>query len=750
MPINHRTSFAKKCSDDPAARQRTPGCSVRASDNVNVKKFEPHPRTRLGVSPSAPSLNEVSAPTSNSNPLFSSNPLFPLNVSNRPVITTKVDATMTMTMNNDTDNDTDAGTDNVNVNEGARNSSLSGVKINYIDESTRKLHENYIKRFKEHHNTTPKDIMAAEMSQSTYIKDQDIMHDYINRVSKISEQGYTLHPDPKTHNEYMKTFLNKQTGDVAVAYRGTQTWIGQDGRANLANTVQLTKFRQMMSEHANVDLRTKKAKILQETNEYIKSNYGDKVTLTTGHSQGSHDSTQAKRNFFNKAKSVVFQPAPGGEVRLDEGKMFTTPNDIVSMQGKLKAKLTMGQMYKMNYTQSTDTSVLNRLTGGHMLDNQAAAVPSAVGESASTVRPLENVKITAAKNFGRGVATGFAPAMLADALVESVASDQNEHAKTAEKAVLSAGGESAVSSMVAGTSAGFAEAVLPVYASWEAANFTHDTLSNAMKDDTTTPEAVKEAISGAGSGEVGGATFAVTRAAQNAAVNVARSALASTAETVGAAAAETAGVEMATTMGTAAAVEAAELGGLAAAEAGLLTATEVTGALAASEGGLNPVLDAVFIASALGAGVGGLIGLISGATSQNNNAEQEQQRETERLNALLRSPAYKLEQHNIKIEQQRKQDAADARDTYIDFVQSGSKFSETYRFHKEQGDTLREALENYDKYVNVPGYDPYRDLYAETAVERNEMTLNEMNLESEDSLEIMNSANNFELSQTVT
>ena len=306
-------------------------------------------------------------------------------------------------------------------------------------------------------------------------------------------------------------------------------------------TLQLTKFRQMMSDHANVDLRTKKAKILQETNEYIKSNYGDKVSLTTGHSQGSHDSTQAKRNFFNKAKSVVFQPAPGGEVRLDEGKMFTTPNDIVSMQGKLKAKLTMGQMYKMNYTQSTDTSVLNRLTGGHMLDNQAAAVPSAVGESAPlandnvNVIVNDNVKMTAAKNFGRGVATGFAPAMLADVLVESVASDQNEHAKTAEKAVLTAGGESAVSSMVAGTSAGFAEAVLPVYASWEAANFTHDTLSNAMKDDTTTPEAVKEAISGAGSGELAGATFAVTRATQTAAVNVARSALASTAETAGAA-----------------------------------------------------------------------------------------------------------------------------------------------------------------------------------------------------------------------
>ena len=36
--------------------------------------------------------------------------------------------------------------------------------------------------------------------------------------------------------------------------------------------------------------------------------------------------------------------------------------------------------------------------------------------------------------------------MLADVLVESVASDQNEHAKTAEKAVLTATGEGALSS----------------------------------------------------------------------------------------------------------------------------------------------------------------------------------------------------------------------------------------------------------------------------------------------------------------
>ena len=41
MPIKYRSNFSKKCSDDPAARLRTPGCAVR------VKPFEPHSRTKV-------------------------------------------------------------------------------------------------------------------------------------------------------------------------------------------------------------------------------------------------------------------------------------------------------------------------------------------------------------------------------------------------------------------------------------------------------------------------------------------------------------------------------------------------------------------------------------------------------------------------------------------------------------------------------------------------------------------------------
>ena len=56
---------------------------------------------------------------------------------------------------------------------------------------------------------------------------------------------------------------------MAVAYRGTQTWIGEDGRANISNTLGITKIRHAIHDQFNVDLRTKKAKIIHDNNTYI-------------------------------------------------------------------------------------------------------------------------------------------------------------------------------------------------------------------------------------------------------------------------------------------------------------------------------------------------------------------------------------------------------------------------------------------------------------------------------------------------
>ena len=127
------------------------------------------------------------------------------------------------------------------------------------------------------------------MSQATYISNENVLNEYISGVSSIENQGWKLDTDPQTQNEYMKTFVNETTGDVAVAYRGTVTWIGEDGRANLANTLKLTKARQAIKDQTSIDLRTSKASILQKTNEYIKQKYPGRVTLTSGHSQGGHD-----------------------------------------------------------------------------------------------------------------------------------------------------------------------------------------------------------------------------------------------------------------------------------------------------------------------------------------------------------------------------------------------------------------------------------------------------------------------------
>ena len=141
-------------------------------------------------------------------------------------------------------------------------------RFKYISDEQRADYENRIKVFKDHPNTTSQDINAAEMSQVTYIKDPNEQTEYIEKVSSLGDTGWRLDNDPKTSNEYMKTFI-KENGDVAVAYRGTQTWVGQDGRANVANTVQLTKAKQLVKDTFNVELRTKKAQVLKDTNEYI-------------------------------------------------------------------------------------------------------------------------------------------------------------------------------------------------------------------------------------------------------------------------------------------------------------------------------------------------------------------------------------------------------------------------------------------------------------------------------------------------
>ena len=343
MPIKYRSNFSKKCSDDPAARLRTPGCAVR------VKPFEPHSRTKVKKSVTG---NPGTGKTENENETEIGN-------GNGNVVTPSEEAS-----------------DN---RESATGPQIAGIRLQYISDAQRQAHLMSIKKFAEHPDATPRDIFAGELAQAAYINDPNVMDEYINNVSSIGEKGYILDTDINTQNTYMKTFVNPQTGDVAVAYRGTVDWLGQDGAANVTNTFGLTKVRQFISDEMDVDLRARKATQVNETNRYIQSKYPGRVTLTAGHSQGGHDATQAKKQFFQDAESIVFMPAPGGEVKKGEGKMWTTPNDIVSAKGKLYSMFS--QNYNTSVMRSTDPSLLNTITMGHMSDNFAPPVPDAAQES---------------------------------------------------------------------------------------------------------------------------------------------------------------------------------------------------------------------------------------------------------------------------------------------------------------------------------------------------------------------------------
>ena len=189
-----------------------------------------------------------------------------------------------------------------------------------------------------------------------------------------------------------------------------------------------------------------------------------------------------------------------------------------------------------------------------------------------------------------------------------------------------------------------------------------------------------------------------------------------------------------------------EMGTLAAVEGSLATATEVTGAAAAVQGGVDPVADVAFLGALVATGLAAGVGAVLGAF--NEGEKEKQKREAEEKLGWEQAKAdsnYRIQQHRLQVEDNKKQDAITDRKDYIKYIQhKGSKYQDQ---GKAQGDTVREALAVYDENLNQPGYNPYRDLYAETAVERNKMKA--MNLESEDSLEIMNSKN-FELSQSAT
>ena len=648
-----RTKIKMKCPTDPAARKRIPGCAPikLKTATLNVPEPAPGPEPIPGPGPGpSPTPNPTPSPSPGPGPTPkpSPSPIPPAPPGPAP-------------------------------DKPKYQPVLAGRGIRYISDAQRKAHLDSIKKFREHPDVTDRDIFAGELAQAAYINDPDVMADYIDNVS-TKMKGYTFDSDPNVSNKYVKTFVNPKTGDVAVAYRGTVDWVGQDGAANITNTVGLTKFRQMVADELNVDVRSDKAKLLKTTNENILKKYPGKVSLTAGHSQGGHDATQSKKTYFKEAESIVFMPAPGGEVKKGEGRMWTTPNDIVSLKGKTYSMFS--QNFDMKHISST---VGDGPISSHLSDNFAPTVPKQgqsqqtdesgiqlqeltdrseltnVSES-QTVNERTPLVVTENTNptsvikpaVAEGVKTsakGMATAMASSAIFHGIdpdATGQTELLGTAATNVAldstAAGGMAFLSGApVAATAATVAaEVTAPTVAAYEAGDAVYNAMDKATEDMKNRPAA------GALTGGATGATAAVTATATgkviSAGVNTIKAARAGAALQETATAAE-GGIELAEGAGVVA--EGAELSSAAAAttgiemgamgvEGGLMTATEGLGAISAAQGGLDPFTDAAFagaaVATVAATATGAFIGAINSSNNEKKRREQEKKdRENDKI-----------------------------------------------------------------------------------------------------------------------
>ena len=160
--------------------------------------------------------------------------------------------------------------------------------------------------------------------------------------------------------------------------------------------------------------------------------------------------------------------------------------------------------------------------GAHALDHFSENVEDAPRQK---VGPL-------GRNMAGSIAAGIIPAALATYTVEQVTPDAPEEGKLAESAALASAATKFVSPILGAGAAAMSETLLPMYASFQAADKVAQAVHTALPNDLgDLPSSV---IEGAASGGAGGAAFAATATAQAAAVQAASSAYAAATTTAAA------------------------------------------------------------------------------------------------------------------------------------------------------------------------------------------------------------------------
>ena len=720
MPRNHKVNFdsLKKCSDDPAQRLRTPGCSLRE------KIFEPHSRTSSKAT-FVKSVNDTSLSLTVVTPEYT--------VVTQDIVVTQ-DKPVKFAVTQDKPVVPAVSSDN----NGATTSSFNVGNLRL----PRPQPPREVTKFTEAMGAKGKlinvsyhlDAVIQDDIEESLIPSDDLEGRRYKERNYLNEE-FTEAIMEKAGLSEWKIDPDLSTKQHLVLSKGNQTQIFFRGRAGNQDHIQgpeglpRNKFENFLAEgedRVGVDTRhvmdTLQNKprdygFIDELYENVKEKYPSNelevISYSNGGPKGLHMSEKygIKHTMMDgvlgpkevsllkgrtNASAALEMIRPANAPALASGMGLSGYQMMSGQTAPPNTKLTNIETYKISKMPLVNAAEAHDATH---FSGQEPDFQDVIGE---------RVHIGRTPGFVKSAAASFLPAIAATALVEGIAPDQNEHLKTGEIAALTGAGTQGLAPLLGAGGASMVEMALPLYASMEAATAASRAVDSVLPQDMNTQ--AKGTIEGTTGGAIGGLTFEGTLAAQSAIAGAARSAIFGASETVGAAAAETAGVEMVAMGG-------AELTGLAAAEAGLLTATEVTGALAASEAGLNPVLDAAFIATALGAGIGGLIGFASSLMSGNHNEQELNDRRDAATERYLREEE----------EGQKKWAAYYQRSTEEAAVKNARSEMGRKKFGQKPADGIAVTT------AGRSNYDPYIVTSNAREISRN------TNLESEDSVELLQS-----------
>ena len=300
MPINHRVHFTKQCSDDPAARLRTPGCAVRE------KPFQPHSRTSNEVhenlTPQDDNVNLVSK--------FSPKPVIETDNKNE-------NENENENKNDDSDTDTD--------NSAMSNQNQKKIKMKM-----------YIHRMKTNLKANTESLSVEERakaqmtraSTTAYKKGFDLAQEQLDSSLEESTRGWKIDQELSTKEGLVLTKGNQ----IRVAYRGTDLKNIHDLATDAAAFAGV--------EQVAPQMRSSKAQI-----EDIQRKYNRLPDELLGYSKGGAHALAMGDEF--KIPSTTFNPLIGRKQVLSKSEV---PHTVIrTVEDFASTPLIMTQ-HKTNYT----------------------------------------------------------------------------------------------------------------------------------------------------------------------------------------------------------------------------------------------------------------------------------------------------------------------------------------------------------------------------------------------------------------